>query len=110
MGKIADVTFKGISGKEYSFVAYSLDTEFKVIGAVYIFTKRTVKDGKGSHKELYIGQTDNISERFEQHEKWPCITREGVNCICIHVEESKDKRFEKETGLRNNYDAPCNKQ
>lgn len=35
-----NITFKGKSGKEYKFGIYSLDTEFRAVGGVYIFTRR----------------------------------------------------------------------
>jgi hypothetical protein len=110
MGKIADVTFTGASRTLYEFTAYSLDTIFKAIGAVYIFTKRTVHDDRGSHERLYIGQTSDLSERFENHEKWPCISEYSVNCICVHPESNEQTRINIETDLRNNNDIPCNKQ
>ncbi len=108
MGKIADVTFNGKSGARYSFNVYSLDTEFESIGAVYAFTKRTVKKDQGSHGLLYIGETEDLSERIPNHEKWPCVSQHDGNCICVHRDNDKDSRLEKETDLIQNYEPPCN--
>ena len=72
MGKIADATFSA-GGQEYAFGAYSTDTSFKDISAVYIFTKRTVNNGTGSHSFLYIGETSKLGSRIENHEKWGCV-------------------------------------
>jgi hypothetical protein len=110
MGKIANAVFYGASGAEYDFDAYSLDTEFKNIGAVYIYTKRSVKDkdGEGSHVLLYIGQTNELANRIACDGKWFCVRDFGVNCICVHVDEDKDSRLAKETDLLKANKTPCN--
>ena len=62
MAKIADATFNGKTGT-YQFQVYPNDTAFKAVGAVYVFTKRTVdSSGKGSHALLYIGQTEEETD------------------------------------------------
>jgi hypothetical protein len=110
MAKIADATFKGKTGS-YSFEVYSADTSFNAVGAVYIFTKRTVDaEGKGSHTLLYIGQTDSLKDRIPNHEKWPCVKRNGVNCICVHRDDDENSRLAKETDLRAANNTPCNDQ
>ena len=110
MAKIADATFKGESGS-YDFEVYPADTSFNAVGAVYIFTKRTVgADGKGSHTLLYIGQTDSLKDRIPDHEKWPCAQRNGVNCVCAHRDDDEDSRLTKEADLLAAIDTPCNDQ
>jgi hypothetical protein len=110
MAKIADATFKGKTGS-YNFEVYSIDTIFKAIGAVYIFTKRTTdSSGKGTHTFIYIGQTDSLADRIPNHEKWPCIKRNNSNCICIHRDDSEQSRLKKEADLIAGNDAPCNKE
>jgi len=87
MAKIADATFKGKTGS-YSFEVYSADTSFTSVGAVYVFTKRTLDaEGTGSHTFLYIGQTDSLKDRIPTHEKWPCLQRNGINSICVHRDD-----------------------
>lgn len=110
MAKIADATFKGRTGS-YSFEVYPSDTGFKAVGAVYIFTKRTVNAaGKASHELVYIGQTESLKDRIPDHEKWPCAERNGVNCVCVHMDDDEDSRLAKETDLRAANDTPCNDQ
>jgi hypothetical protein len=110
MAKVANATFKGKMGS-YSFEVYSSDTSFNAVGAVYIFTKRTVDvEGKGSHAILYIGQTDSLKSRIQNHEKWPCVKRNGVNCICVHRDDNEDSRLAKETDLLEANATPCNDQ
>ena len=110
MPKIADATFSGESGS-YEFEAYTLDTTFNAVGAVYIFTKRTVDpSGRGTHAFLYIGQADSLADRIPNHEKWPCLKRNDANCICVHRDDNKQSRLNKETDLRAAHSTPCNDQ
>lgn len=110
MAKITGATFKGKRGS-YSFEVYSLDTSFKAVGAVYIFTKRTIGvGGKGTHAFIYIGETDSLKDRIPNHEKWSCIERNGANCICVHRDDDEDSRLTKETDLRDGNATPCNDQ
>lgn len=106
MGKISDATFSG-----YDFTVYPSDTTFNSVGAVYIFTKRVVdSNGKGTHTLLYIGQTESLQDRIQNHEKWSCANKNGVNCICIHRDDNESSRLDKETNLRGSSDTPCNNQ
>jgi len=109
MPKLGSVTFTGSSGKKYKFNAYPINTEFEAFGAVYLFTKR-YKNSSGdyNHIDIYIGQTKNISERFENHHAMPCIKRNDANCICIYNESSESKRLDIEKDLIDNYNPPCN--
>ena len=110
MAKIADATFNGRLGP-YGFEVYPLDTRFISVGAVYVFTKRTVDaSGKGSHELLYIGETDSLAERIPNHEKWPRVLRLGANCICVHRDDNGGSRLNKETDLRTANATACNEQ
>ncbi len=110
MGKIATVAFAGASGAEYSFEVYTLDTSFNNVGAVYMFTVRTVSEGKGAHEPIYIGETGELADRYVNHEKWPCVEMHGANCICMHRDDNQASRLDKETDLLRANDPPCNEQ
>ncbi len=108
MAQIAHVTFDG-KNDSYIFEVYPSDETFDAVGAVYIFTKRTVDDsGKGSHSFLYIGETGSLADRIPNHEKWPCVEQNEANCICIHQDDSEDSRLNKEADLLARYSTPCN--
>lgn len=110
MAKIADVTFNGRQG-QYKFEVYPLGTSFNAVGAVYIFTKRTTDvSGKGTHAFIYIGQTDSLKNRMPNHEKLPCINRNGANCVCVHPDDNETSRLKKETDLRAENSTSCNDQ
>jgi hypothetical protein len=108
MSKIADGTFVGASGTRYDFTIYTSDTSFKNFGAVYAFSKIAVKDSKGSHELLYIGETKELGDRIANHEKWFCVTDHGCNCICVHADDNNQSRLDKESDLIRNADLPCN--
>ncbi len=106
MGQIGTVTFTGASGKTYTFTAYTLDTTFNEVGAVYIFTKQENR----AYTPLYIGRTNNLKQRISNHEKWPCVRRYGVNSICVLVESSALSRLQIESDLLDMGNPPCNDQ
>jgi len=110
MPKIGNVTFTGKSGTKYEFTAYSWDTNFKEgFGAVYFITKRSSNDEGGhSHTRIYVGQTGDMSERFDDHHDAPCFKSNGANCKCVYGESYEKKRLQIEKDLVNNYNPPCN--
>ncbi len=110
MAKLADLTLKGCSGKEYTFGVYTIDTTFKAIGGVYYISKRTVSNNKGSHHKIYIGITEDLSARFNNHHKASCFKKYNANCISVLVENIKSNREEIERDLLCNYNFPCNEQ
>ena len=93
MAKYGTVTFTGESGKKYEFTAYSFDTEFNKSGGVYFITKRSSNDEGGhSHTRIYVGQTGDLSERFDDHHKAECFSSNSANCKCIFGESNEKKR------------------
>ncbi len=111
MAKHGTVTFKGASGQSYQFTAYSRDTTFNEVGAVYFMTKRG-QDGSGgfSHTRIYVGQTGNLANRPLNHHRKSCFDREGANCVCVFTEDDEDIRRGIERDLINNFDLPCNRE
>lgn len=109
MPKLGTILFTGTSRQKYRFNVYPFDTAFNDIGAVYFVTKRTPKaKGGATHTYIYIGQTDDLSTRFNYHHKAACFKREEANCICIYQEDDEQRRLEIESDLLGNYDPPCN--
>ncbi len=111
MAKLGSVNFTGKSGSVYTFAAYPAGTTFNDVGAVYFVTKRS-PDGQGgySHKRIYVGQTIDLSTRFDSHHRQDCFEREGANCICVYVESDEEKQLLIEKDLRVAYDPPCNRE
>ena len=111
MAKFGRVTFTGESGQDYAFAAYSRDTRFKPIAAVYVITTREANaEGRASHARLYVGQTDNLQDQPIDHGREQCFDRKHANCVCVLAENDQDRRLAIETDLRRAYDPPCNRQ
>jgi hypothetical protein len=109
--KFGNVTFRGQTGGEYVFTAYSRDTEFNAVGAVYFMTLREPKaDGGFSHTRIYVGETGDLSDRPLNHERKACFDRHNANCICLLVQNDYTLRCAIELDLRRNYDPPCNRE
>ncbi len=109
MTKISNAAFKGASGNEYPFNVYPFNTTFKEVAAVYIVSYRHKKPTEGYiHTFIYIGQTDNLKERFENHHQANCFKENKANVICTHQEDDAKKRLEIESDLLKNYSSICN--
>jgi len=94
------VTATGRSGKTYTFTEYSIGTEFKSVGGVYMFLK--------GRDPVYVGQTGDLSERFDDHHKARTIRGHGANVICVQVVSSERERLAIEQDLLANYNWPSN--
>ena len=86
------ITIKGRSGTIYIFNVYGftkfseLKDAFKSIPALYAFTRRFPNSAISyTHYLLYVGETGDLSTRFNDHHKQECITRSNANCICIKL-------------------------
>ena len=111
MAKFGKVTFTGESGRDYAFVAYSRDSRFKPIAAVYVITKRRAnRKGPAFHTRIYVGQTDNLRDPPLNPDREDCFERRHANCMCVFPEDDQDRRLAIETDLRRVYDPPCNRQ
>ena len=105
MSKEATLTAKGASGASYSFDVYPWGTTFKAVGAVYRVYR---KEQSSDYTAIYVGQTGDLSERFDDHHKASCFTRYGRTHIGILVESSETRRLAIEADLIANYKPVCN--
>lgn len=110
MAKVGTITFTGESGNEYDFDIYPIDTTWRDgIGAVYVVTYRYKKEnGKFYHTRIYIGQTDDLKGRLEDHHQIECIQNHDANCVCIHLDADEKSRVKKETDLIRGNSTKCN--
>ena len=109
MTNLGVLTLTGESGRKYAFNAYEYDTEFQAIGAVYVLTKRVEEaDGSYSHGAIYVGETGNLSTRFDNHHKETCFQTYGADCKCVRSEADEEQRRTIESDLIGAYDPPCN--
>jgi len=100
------ILFKGDSGKEYKYWIYDLDDTHDAAPANYIFVKETKTN---YYTPIYIGETEDISERFDNHHKMPCIRQNRATHLCTHMSSSEKKvRCAEEADLISNYNPVCN--
>jgi hypothetical protein len=102
VAKLCDVNAVGRSGNKYAFQVYSLDTSFKSIPGVYIFLK------SDNNNPIYVGETGDLSCRFDDHHKAAAIKGHGADRIGVLVESDDARRLAIERDLLTNYLWPCN--
>ena len=91
----------GKSGNSYKYHIYKLPPNFKNASGNYIFTKLNTNN---KWVPIYIGETKDLSERFDDHHKMPCIKRKGVTHIHAHLnQEGEVARRQEESDLLDNY-------
>lgn len=100
------VTVTGQSGTNYGFDVYPWGTNFSPVGGLYLVLKKQI----GNYGILYIGQTGDLSERFDNHHQAQCFTRNGKTHIAVRGEGSEKQRLAIETDLIRNYNTSCNRQ
>jgi hypothetical protein len=100
------IEWPGKSGKTYTYRVYEFGTMFKQTPGNYIFAGETKPD---TLSPIYIGQTGDLSERFDNHHKMPCIRREGATNICVHgSSENEETRQAEEGDLIDQWKPVCN--
>ncbi|WP_315823316.1 GIY-YIG nuclease family protein [Paraflavitalea speifideaquila] len=100
------LTLTGKSGTQYTFTLYSGMPEFNSIGGVYVFTKAATVGG--SHTVIYIGMTSDLSTRFDNHHKMPCIQKNGANFLGVLTINEESRRRNAENDLLAAYTPTCN--
>lgn len=100
------IEWEGKSGKKYKYYIEEIESSFKAVPGNYIFSKE-VEPHKW--KPIYIGQTGDLSERFNNHHKKECIEKEDATHIHVHSSsEDEDVRKEEESDLIERWNPkPC---
>jgi hypothetical protein len=106
MVELLYIDWDGKSGKEYRYWIYEIGTTFSKNPGNYIFAKEVKLD---EWSPVYIGQTGDISERFDNHHKMPCIKRRGGTHIHKHMSsQDEDTRLAEEKDLALRWHPSCN--
>lgn len=109
MASLGQITLKGKSGKEYKFEIYNFKSSWSEVAVIYVVTYAEEKqDGGHTHSILYVGQTDNLKERFENHHKQDCFDRNKANRLCLLLESNEKTRVSIEADLIDRISPPCN--
>lgn len=103
---MASITLSGCSGKSYKFTVKDFGVEMEPIGAVYC----VIKERNNSNSHIYLGITNDLSTRFENHHKENCFKKHNANKIAIYKCSSKSDRKKIEEDILCKNDFPCNEQ
>ena len=83
---IEEIILQGASGKKYLFLVYPLGNPLPSSGGIYFISNRSEK---GIHSPIYIGESSNLLERFQNHHKAECFEKKGANCLSIYPDNSE---------------------
>lgn len=98
------IQWPGQSGKSYTYQIYPIDQAFNDVGGNYIFAKVS----GGYWTPLYIGETNSLKNRLDNHEKRPCALRNGATHIHAHANSGGQARLDEETDLVRKWKPTCN--
>lgn len=100
------IIWTGASGVQYKYWIHPIGTDFKAVPGNYIFARETEP---GRHSPIYIGETSDLSERFDNHHKMHCIKRNGATHIHVHQSSNvKEERRQEESDLIARWNPHCN--
>jgi len=100
MSNTAQINATGASGNQYTFTIYPLNTTFKSAGGVYLILKQNTV--------LYVGQTGDLSERFDAHHKESCWRRNQADRMAVKGVSTEKERLQIEADLIKAYNPTCN--
>ena len=97
--------WRGISGIEYMYNIYPMNTTWDDIPGNYIIAKETAP-----HRwfPIYIGQTNSLKDSLPYNNELPCINNQHWTHIHAHSNQSASSRLIEENDLLDNYSPPCN--
>ena len=96
-------TWIGASGTRYQYRVYPADHDFPAVPANYFFVALANK----KWHPVYVGQTSDLSERFESHHRRLCIDRRATH-IHIHRNDVEQARLYEEADIIRKHQPPCN--
>jgi len=97
MSNEPSVYWSGTSGKKYGYWVYKLPPNFAHKPGNYIFAK---VNSAGKWEPLYIGQTKELDERFDNHHKMQKIKLHGATHIHAHTNSAgEQERLNEESSV-----------
>ena len=102
---MATMTLTGKSQQVYTFNLFPIGTNLKSGAGCYAFVKDLTNN---QYPLVYIGETGDLSERFDSHHKMPCIRQNGATQIGVHRTNSKQAAQNIEEDVLGRYSPPCN--
>lgn len=96
----------GASGQKYRYTVYMFGTAFGPGAANYIFARET---RPGQYLPVYIGQTRDLSEPFDNHLAMQCIRLNRATHIHVKLSTAPEEvRRAERSDLIAEWNPPCN--
>ena len=104
--KAETIDWTGQSGQKYRYWIYPIGTTFTAVPGNYIFARETEP---ARFRPIYIGETSDLSERFDNHHKMACIKRHAATHIHVHQNDGGQvSRRQEESDLIAKWNPTCN--
>ena len=101
------LTLRGASKNSYEFTLHDSVEGLSAGAGCYVFVRETSE--KNKFFVIYIGHTGDLSERFDSHHKWDCITKqEKASHIGLDRTRTKAGAKAVEDDLLEIRNPPCN--
>jgi hypothetical protein len=96
--------WRGISGIEYAYNIYPLNTDWDDLPGNFIITKET-----SPHRwfPIYIGRTKSFKDKLPFFSGIPCVKSQHPTHIHTHTNNSDSGSLIEERDLLDNYSMPC---
>jgi hypothetical protein len=109
MSQTKEILWPGKSGKEYKYYIYPRGWKFAPgQPGNYIHAKET---SPGRWFPVYVGETGDLNERLNNHEKEGCVNKNGATHIHVHVSSADEAvRRVEEKDLILKWQPACNIQ
>lgn len=96
----------GASGQKYRYTVYMFGTVFGPGAANYVFARET---RPGQYTPVYIGQTGDLSEPFDNHLAMQCIRLNRATHIHVKLSNApEEQRRAERSDLIAEWNPPCN--
>ena len=107
---LREYDWQGASRQNYHYWVSPFYTYFKETPGNYIYAKET-PPGSNRWEAIYIGQSENLSQRLADHEKEAEAIRLGATHIHAHTSSpDEDVRRAEESDLIAGLRPPCNER
>jgi len=105
------VSWRGLSGRAYSFQLNPIGATYPALPGVYVFCRNV----GGLYYAVYVGETENfwrrLTDELRSHHRFGAIQLQGGTHIgTLHVSGLPAERLLIETDLRQALNPPCNRQ
>ncbi len=106
MAKLGTIIYKGASNRQYTFDIWDYPMDFNEVAGIYTIGK--FNRSANQVNTIYVGETDNLKQRFSNHHKQDCFDRNSADVLCWLGEDAASRRLAIEADLINSLRPICN--